>query len=197
METEITEVFRCMSGRFNAEEVTLTSIIASYDRFASAPRELVFGRPAQAALGVEAFMRVPDNIVHQGRIDGTAAIVSEVSLAGTDVDKECLAYVLYAEAGSSDRTYQGGLKRDCDERGRVMACRTVTDGNGKMRGMRLEDFVSHASARHANLTEAHVVALRLYTTQAPPSPSPAISILPCPLTFSLTAGVPLDQQPAP
>ena len=104
---------------------------------------------------------------------------------------------MHAEAGSSARTYQAGLKRDCDERGRVMACRTVTDSSGAVRGMRLEDFVSHASARHANLTEAHVVALRLYTTQAPPSPSPAISILSCPLTFSLTAGVPLDQQPAP
>jgi len=80
METEITEVFRCMSGRFNTEEVTLTNILDSYDRFASAPRELVFGRPAQAALGVEAYMCVPDNIVHQGRIDGTAAIVSEVNV---------------------------------------------------------------------------------------------------------------------
>ena len=77
MQSEITEVFRCMSGNFNAEEVTLTNILDSYDRFASAPRELVFGRPAQAALGVENFMRVPDNIVHQGRIDGTAALVSE------------------------------------------------------------------------------------------------------------------------
>ena len=105
---------------------------------------------------------------------------------------------MHAEAGSSARTYQAGLKRDCDERGRVLAhCRTVTDSNGKTRGMRLEDFVSHASARHANLTEAHVVALRLYTTQAPPSPSPAISILSCPLTFPPTAGVSLDQHPAP
>ena len=80
MESEITEVFSRMSGRFNAEEVTLTNILDSYDRFASAPRELVFGRPAQAALGVEAYMCVPENIVHQGRIDGTAAIVNEVTV---------------------------------------------------------------------------------------------------------------------
>jgi len=165
MQSEITEVFRCMSGNFNAEEVTLTNILDSYDRFASAPRELVFGRPAQAALGVENFMRVPDNVVHQGRIDGTAAIVSEVSLAGTDVDKECLAYVLYAEAGSSDLTFQGGLKRDCDENGKVLESRTVYDGAAR-RGMLLRDFVAHEHSRLAKLEQAHVVALRLYTTAA-------------------------------
>merc|ERR1719506_240193 len=32
--------------------------------------------------------------------------------------------------------------------------------------MRLADFVAHPSARLAHLTESHVVALRLYTTQA-------------------------------
>ena len=47
-----------------------------------------------------------------------------MSLAGTDVDKECLAYVLYAEAGSSDLTFQGGLKRDCDEEG-AFGCSSV------------------------------------------------------------------------
>ena len=96
---------------------------------------------------------------------------------GTDADIECLEYVLHAEAGSSDRTYQGGLKRDCDERGRVLACRTVTEVNGCTRGMRLEDFMSHPSVRHANLTESHVVALRLYTTQVRPSPSLAFLLL--------------------
>lgn len=165
METEITEVFKCMSGRFNTEEVTLTSILDSYDRFASTPREIVFGRPAQAALGVEAYMCVPDQVVHQGRIDGTAAIVSEVSLAGTDVDKECLAYILYAEAGSSDLTFQGGLKRDCDENGKVLESRTVCDGAAR-RGMLLRDFVAHEHSRLANLEQAHVVVLRLYTTAA-------------------------------
>ena len=86
---------------------------------------------------------------------------------------------MHAEAGSSDLTYQGGLKRDCDERGRVLACRTVADGSGVVRGMRLADFVSHPSAQLANLTEAHVVALRLYTTQA--LSSSLLSACPLPL----------------
>ena len=86
---------------------------------------------------------------------------------------------MHAEAGSSARTYQAGLKRDCDERGRVLACRTVADGSGVVRGMRLADFVSHPSAQLANLTEAHVVALRLYTTQA--LSSSLLSACPLPL----------------
>ena len=88
-----------------------------------------------------------------------------MSLAGTDVDKECLAYVLYAEAGSSDLTFQGGLKRDCDENGAVLESRTVCDGAAR-RGMLLRDFVAHEHSRLANLEQAHVVALRLYTTAA-------------------------------
>ena len=43
---------------------------------------------------------------------------------------------------------------------------SAPDDRGVVRGMRLADFVAHPSARHADLTEAHVVALRLYTTQA-------------------------------
>ena len=136
------------------------------NRFATEPSNLIFGRPATAALGVEHYMCVPREVVLQGLIEGTAAIAQEVTAGGTDDDRECLHYILHAEAGSSEQTYQGGLKRDCDERGRVLACRTVTDSSGGVRGMRLEDFVSHPSAQLANLTEAHVVALRLYTTQA-------------------------------
>ena len=88
-----------------------------------------------------------------------------MSLAGTDVDKECLAYVLYAEAGSSDLAFQGGLKRDCDENGAVLESRTVCDGAAR-RGMLLRDFVAHKHSRLVNLKQAHVVALRLYTTAA-------------------------------
>ena len=136
------------------------------NRFATSPTELRFGRPAAAALGVEHYMCVTREVVPQGLLDGTAAIVREVSAGGSDEDNECLEYVLRAEAGSSERTYQGGLRRDCGESGTVLACRTVSDGQGGTRGMRLEEFVSHPSAQLANLTEAHIVALRLYTTQA-------------------------------
>ena len=79
------------------------------NRFATEPRQLVFGRPAQAALGIEHYMMVSRDAVLLGMVEGTAAIVREVTSGGTDDDRECLDYVLHAEAGSSDLTYQGGL----------------------------------------------------------------------------------------
>ena len=166
--TLMVEAVDSLVGGLDALRVlhTATEAHVEENRFANPPSELVFGRPATAALGVEHYMCVPREAVLQGLIDGTAAVIREVSAGGTDDDRECLDYILHAEAGSSEQTYQGGLKRDCDERGRVLACRTVADSSGVVRGMRLEDFVSHRSARLANLTEAHVVALRLYTTQA-------------------------------
>ena len=70
--------------------------------------------------------------------------------------------VLYEEAGTNHRTFQGGLRRDCDARGQLLPSRRAANG----RGMRLADFVAHESARAANLTEVHVAALRLYSTDA-------------------------------
>ena len=52
--------------------------------------------------------------------------------------------------------------RDCDARGQLLPSRRAANG----RGMRLADFVAHESARAANLTEVHVAALRLYSTDA-------------------------------
>ena len=141
--------------------------LAEESRFATEPRELVFGRPAKSALGIEYYMCVARDVVLLGMVEGTAAIVREVDIGGSAVDRECLDYILHAEAGSSERAFQAGLRRDCDAFGSVLPSRTVEDGStGKLRGMRLEDFVNHQSARLANLTEAHVVALRFYTTQA-------------------------------
>ena len=175
-------------------------------RFATGAHELVFGRPAQAALGISHYLLVPEGRLHRGLAEGTAAIAREVAALGTPAACECLEYVLHAEAGSSDLTYQDGLKRDCDEDGNVLECRTIRLAaeytvvaeerargsdtaaattiqqsfrrrrgqivNGVLprrpsrRGMRLADFVNHPSARLARLTEAQVVALRLYTTAA-------------------------------
>jgi len=58
--------------------------------------------------------------------------------------------------------------------GRVGRASFVSAGNGLRRdrkdreglGMRLADFVAHRSARKAELTEAHIVALRLYSSAA-------------------------------
>ena len=52
--------------------------------------------------------------------------------------------------------------RDCDEDGFVLRSRLTAEG----RGMRLSDFVAHEDAVLAGLREAHVAALRFYTTAA-------------------------------
>ena len=93
---------------------------------------------------------------------GLEAIREEVARNGTEADKECLAYVLDMEAGNSDKAFQGGLKRDCGEDGCVLPSRLTAEG----RGMRLSDFVAHEDAILAGLREAHVAALRFYTTAA-------------------------------
>ena len=60
--------------------------------------------------------------------------------------QECLEYVLYKEAGSSDVRFQGGLKRDCDAEGNVHTDRLVRDlQTGEERGMRFDDFLRCAS----------------------------------------------------
>ena len=104
-----------LPGGLDAKRVLLKD---EHNRFASEPKELMFGRPAQAALGVEHYMRVTESAVRLGLEEGVDAVVREVAAAGSAEDVECLTYVLYADAGSSDITYQGGLKRDCDDRGR-------------------------------------------------------------------------------
>jgi hypothetical protein len=128
---------------------------------------------------------------------GVDAIVSEVTRHGTEGDKECLEYVLHAEAGSSALTFQGGLKRDCGPDGVLLECRVLKDdigasspaGVGKTvtphpsRGMRIDDFVRTPQVLHARLTKAHVVALRLYSTAVSCLPS---SPPPCPSLYSLS-----------
>ena len=82
--------------------------------------------------------------------------------------EECLHYVLHEEAGSSKVTFENGnLMRDCDKDGRLLPSREIVDPvTGQKRGMRLDDFVNHRSARLTGLMREHVLALRLYSTIA-------------------------------
>ena len=103
-----------------------------------------------------------DDLDKRGGLD---ALINEIQKNGTAVDKECLAYVLYEEAGSSDATFQSGLRRDCDAQGKLLAERTVRDTQGGgVRGMRLADFVASPVAEMCQLKPVHVAVLRLYTT---------------------------------
>ena len=120
-------------------------------RFASEPRCLISGQPAAAAMGIFEFMQVDENTTRAAMSLGLDAIVAEVEAAGTDDDRECLNYILHEVAGKSERTFQNGWRRDDDPR------RT---------GMTLDSFVRDTRSQEARLSEAHVVAERLYTTAA-------------------------------
>ena len=122
--------------------------------------EIVFGRPEDAALGVLHFMCVTRNGLPL--MDGVEAIVREVSAHGSDVDRECLDYVLRQPAGSCARTFPNcEHPRDCDADG-VRTDRLTASGAA----MKLADFVAHPRSRAAKLEAAHVLALRLYSTAA-------------------------------
>lgn len=139
-------------------------------RFLVEPRQLVFGKPVEAAHGVELYMNVTANDVRSGMIDGVGAIRREVARLpdgkpecywnSSAVVKECLEYVLDQEAGSSDIAFQGGQKRDCDRAGNLLPSRRLPSG----RGMRLSDFLALAVAVDCKLDEPEVTALRLYST---------------------------------
>eukprot|EP00908_Phaeocystis_cordata_P009452 Transcript_20232.p1 GENE.Transcript_20232~~Transcript_20232.p1 ORF type:complete len:815 (+),score=48.90 Transcript_20232:128-2572(+) len=124
--------------------------------------KLVTGRPKDAALGIHPYLGVPDQQIWHGMSRGTEAIIEEFKHNGTAEDNECLHYVLHQRAGSSRSTFQDDLMRDCDAAGRLLPERRLPSGEG----MLLSDFVAHSSSREANLLEAHVLALRLYTTAA-------------------------------
>ena len=131
--------------------------------------KLVMGHPPEAGLGIISFLNVLEGesalLTKAGR--GLDAIKEEILANGTDEEKECLHYVLYEEAGSSEKTFQNGWKRDCHkETGKVLESRQVDDANapGGKRGMRFSDFLVCAIAVFCNLSGSDVFALRYYTT---------------------------------
>ena len=144
----------------------------SNERFTTEPRYLVFGASTTAVHGIDSLLGSSANQVREGMLQGVAAIEAEFERHGTPVDRECLEYCLRQPAGSSELTFQDGLKRDCDKDGCLLASRLVgekdTDGapTGRMRPMVLQDFIDHPHSRAARLEAAHILALRLYSTAA-------------------------------
>jgi hypothetical protein len=113
------------------------------DKFA---RELICGEYKHAAKGFFKMLNVSeDDVVDRARA-GVAAIEEEVrALGDTNVIKQ-LDYILHRSA--SVKAFSNGLRDKGHE------------------GMVLQDLVQHGHAVTAELTEAEVVALRLYTTSA-------------------------------
>ena len=123
---------------------------------------MITGQPADAALGMAHLLHITQQELSLQTAKGVQAIVDEIEKHGTEEDKECLRYVRHDEAGSSRLIFKNSpYPRDCDEKG-LRADRKTKDG----KGMRISDFVKDISAKKARLTEAHVLALRLYTTSA-------------------------------
>ena len=122
-------------------------------KFVSELRSLITGQPQDAALGFIHYMKVAPSVVHMGLSRGLEAIRAEFEGYGGDRAEEvleCMRYVLFERAGSSDKLFPNSPhKRDHTRNGETLA-----------------DFVAHPDARTARLDEAHVAALRIYTTAA-------------------------------
>jgi len=109
---------------------------------------LITGRPEAAAQGLAAYLKVDEFDLFEKLNRGVRAIRDEFEAGGTDEDNECLHYVLHERAGTNKRRFANGVR----DEGR--------------KGETLKDFVNHPYSKRAGLREAHVLALRLYTTAA-------------------------------
>lgn len=119
--------------------------------------KLISGQPKEAATGIYGFIGYSEQELRASMAGGVTAIAEEVAALGDEVLSECLGYVLHSAAGASDMTFQHGWLRDRAPDGSELPGR---------HGMRLADFCALPAAQTAQLTEAHVLALRLYTTAA-------------------------------
>jgi hypothetical protein len=136
---------RSMLGAMAALMAVPTSGSAKF--CAPSARELVLGRPEAAALGIASYLHVDVFELFSKLMNGVQAIEDEFLANGTPEDIECVEYILHRAAG--------------DNRGQVFV-NGVRDQNRN--GERLADFTAHKDAVKAQLTEAHVAALRVYTT---------------------------------
>jgi hypothetical protein len=113
------------------------------DRFA---HDLICGEFQHAAKGIFKLLNVSKNEVDKRALAGVAAIEEEIRALGNRNAQEQLDYILHQPA--TEKIFHFGVRDHGHE------------------GMRLQDFVTHPNARAAELEEAEVVALRLYTTSA-------------------------------
>lgn len=117
-----------------------------HEKFVGKAEELVCGEFEHAAKGLFKLLNINEDIVsHQARA-GVAAIEKEVQALGDKNVAEQLDYILWQKA--TEKKFPNGIR----DKGHA--------------GMCLEDFVKHKHAVAAELQEAEVVALRLYTTSA-------------------------------
>lgn len=147
--------FRC--GAPSVDGLLASNAEGASDRFAGSAKELVTGQPEEAATGLYGIIGHEEAYLREKMATGTAAIIEEAEALGDPEVLENLRYILDASAGSSATSFHNGWRRD-----------RAPDGSrlGGRQGMVLADFVALPVARRAKLEEAHVVALRLYSTAA-------------------------------
>ena len=137
-----------LKGSAVSHDTSIRNSLGADCRFTVEPKWLITGQPRHAALGVNFYLKVSDEDVRERMIHSMLSVRREFVEHGTEEDKECLDYILNQQAGSSDRIYPNGVR----DRGRS--------------GETFADFVNHPSSQESGLTEAHVLALRLYTSAA-------------------------------
>ena len=113
---------------------------------------MVVGKPETAAGGIWPALGVEQGGARFMAImgDGVAEITKEFNTLGEhcdEQDRERFAYVFGKMASLLEQ--DNGVKRDVGNEGKT-----------------LSDFLNHADARKAKLTTAHVLALRLYTSNS-------------------------------
>jgi hypothetical protein len=121
------------------------------------PGKLLVGQPREAATGIFGFIGCSEDELRERMARSVVAIVDEAEALEDEVLSECLSYVLHERAGHSERTFQNCGLRDRAPDGSELPGR---------HGMTLADFCALDVARDAQLSEAHVAALRLYSTAA-------------------------------
>jgi hypothetical protein len=121
------------------------------------PGKLLVSQPKEAATGIFGFIGCSEDELRLRMARGVAAIAEEVEAMKDEVLSENFHYVVHVCAGWSELAFQNGWLRDRAPDGSELPGR---------HGMTLADFCSLDVALEAQLSEAHVVALRLYTTAA-------------------------------
>ena len=112
--------------------VALSGKIKGSVKYTGEVRELISGKPQDAAYGFIHYMKVAPDRVYAGLSKGTAAIRAEFECyrgEEADVYLECLNYVMYEAAGSSPKlfatrpTHATATRMVCDRTGSLRAVR--------------------------------------------------------------------------
>ena len=136
--------------RLTFKHYAATGHAVSEAKFYDCTEELVLGQPVAAALGLKDRLQVADIMIRVHL--GMEAIQHEVDALvglGQDPNQEVRSWLNYiCNETTSEKQFVNGI-RDQGRPGKV-----------------LNHFLEHPNAKKAQLTDAHVVALRLYTTHA-------------------------------